>query len=203
MGDTPSALLTNSQREYVAGDREHDNATNERKHRSRIRKRVYAGIEQDGIVLGEMDAELRREIFQEWQNRNYEPGHGVDVPNGEAMGPDDLERWHLRAGIEELLGFLYLGVEEGAVGDFETILTDAIDAAVRERGQYVERVDLDVELGDLATADDLRERLAAGDIEPDDLTLREARALLDDGAVDPGDALERLGVEPDDAADGE
>lgn len=214
MADRPSALLTNSQRDYIGGDSDHENGTNKRKMRSRIRKRVYTGIEQDGIVLGKMEPELRRDIFQEWESRNYESAPGVDIPKPDAPGDVRFEKHHFRTGVKGLLQFLYFGVEDPRVdvGDFGNILEDAIDAAVREQGQYVENFHLDIELGDLATEEDVRKKLLSGELEFEDLTVKEVRALLGSGEMDPeefpvgflanlNDTLENLGVEPVDVSD--
>jgi len=188
MSDRPSALLTNTHRDYVMDRSERDNATNARKLRERLRDRVFTGLEQDGKILAELDDDLRRGIFRAWENRNYE-NHpsGIDIPKSEPVMGDDVEKMQLRFGIQGLLQFIYLGVEESDVGDFFELVDEAIDSAVRDQGLYVEDSTHDIEFGELATIEDVHQMLESGELDFDDLTIGEVGALIESGEMDPED----------------
>lgn len=177
-GSLPSSLLTNSQRNYIREDG--DPPANEYMMRSRIRKRVFAGLRHDGMILDDIDPKLRKEIFREWENLNYESNrNGVKIPKRDAPFSDHFEKSQFGFGIKGLLQFIYMGVEESGVGDFWEILEGAIDQAARERGQQVKEFDHNIEFGDLTTLQETYEMLEAGDLEYDDLTLKEIGALLE------------------------
>lgn len=182
--DVPSAILTKSQREYVRGEGE---PSNEYMMRSRIRKRVFAALRYDGMILGidGLDPELRREIFREWENQNYESdSNGVKIPKDEATLPDGAQKGQFKFGLEGLLQFLYLGIEESEVGSFWEILYDAIDQALREHGKHVKKFEPNIEFGELASLRDVHRMLEAGELEYEDLTLGEVIALIQSGLMD-------------------
>lgn len=175
--DIPSALLTNSQRDYLRDGGEEP--SNEYMMKRRIRERVFAGLRYDGMILKQMDPELRREIFRYWEEVNYESeGNGVKVRKEDAWMSDEGERTQFEFGLRGLLGFIYMGVEEGDVGDFWEILEDGIDRALRERGRHVEKFEPNLEQGKLATVEDVYEMLEEGELEYEDLTFGDIQALI-------------------------
>lgn len=191
--DRPTGLLTDAQRELVIGERDFENPTNERKMWSRVRRRIYRALRFDGIVLSEMAPDQRRKIFRYWEEQNYERHpSGLKLPKEDshappAEGTDVFEMSSLRFSLERLLGFLYLGVEEGSVGDFEDVLEGAIDQVARREGRYVKDLDLIIEFGEttVLSAEAIAERVRVGDV---DVTLLEVRRAIDEGALDPEEA---------------
>lgn len=99
--DRPAALLTESQREYIRGEREIDNASHERSLRSRIRERVHAGI---------LDFSL---LFKRWDEREREEvlGWGTDGEIGDALA-DLIALVYAEAGESGLRHLLLRGVQK-------------------------------------------------------------------------------------------
>lgn len=185
MGDIPSALLTESQRKYVM---ESDKQAKKYMMKSRIRKRVFAGLDVDGKILSEIDPDLRHDIFSEWKNKNYEPNScDVRIRKPDAWLSDEGEKSQFQFGIQGLFEFIYLGLEESNAGDFWEILEDAIDQAVRDRGKYVKHFEPNIEFGNLATQEDTYRMWQAGDIDLVELTLQEIFALYESGHMDLDD----------------
>ena len=188
MTERKSSLLTNHQREYIQGRRQIENTTNERKMKSRIRERVYTGLELDGKILHELEPEERRKIFQRWEDKHYESQYKYDfLKEGTGEHTTDIERGQLNIGLGFLLGFIFLGTEETEVDSFETLLKEGIDLALRDYGRYVKNLNLEVETGELATLGDIHESLEEGDMKFEELTPEEAARLVRSGKMSVND----------------
>jgi hypothetical protein len=184
MTDRKSALLTRSHRDYVMGRNDPSNVS---EYRNRVVDRVFTGLEQDGKFLKQIEPDLRREIFREWEERDYTSrANGVQVRDPDAMLPC-FEQHRFRSGLEGLLYFLYLGIEESALDGFDKVLEDAIDSVARERGQYVKHFELTIEYGDVASLDDINRWLESGELEFADLTMAEIEALVESGRLELDD----------------
>jgi len=196
MTDQPSSLLTATGREYVRG-KEYDNAANERNLRSRMRKRIYAALEYDGHLLTEMNPSDRKQIFRDWESRQYD-----SIPNDRLPQTDeeriegDKERYLLKDGIEGLLTFLKLGIDEGNVGDFDEMVANAVKAAENERGNAVKSVEVSISveeydetdktIGEM-TVDELTQRFQSGNLDLDayieEIAERRVAELEEEGSL--------------------
>lgn len=195
--DRTTGLLTDANRELARGEREFDNSNNRSTMVGRLRYRIYRGLEIDGPILSNLDAEVRRKIFRDWENRVYD-----DLP--EWLDHDEMhsrntthesfEKNLLKRGIRGWLKFIYLGVQEGNLGDFEELLRDAINDAERDRGRYVSELNLSIRFD---TLDEIQSRVEAGEIGFRDLTLHQIQSLMrenrlsDEAESDLFDELER------------
>jgi hypothetical protein len=184
MSERKSALLTRSHRDYVMGRTDPSNVS---EYRSRVVDRVFTGLEQDGKFLKQMEPDLRREIFREWEKRNYtSQANGIQVRDPGAMNVC-FEQHRFQSGLRGLLYFLYLGIEESALDGFDKVLEDAIDSVARERGQYVKHFELTIEYGDVASLDDIHRWFENGELEFEDLTIPEIEALVKSGRLELDD----------------
>lgn len=193
MADRPAALLTNSQRDVLLGKKE---ASRPRSMESRLRRRVYTGLRTDGpLLLEKLDREERRKIFREWEKGWQDealpefPGemaqaeqliHGFDPETPSDM--EEVERAYLREGIANLLAFLYLGIEEGNVGEFDEILERALSKAARKTDRSLTEFDVDVSMSGVKqyTPQTIAEKVREGD---EGLTLREVKFAFQQDAL--------------------
>jgi hypothetical protein len=147
---------------------------------------VYAGLRADGILLLEgLASKERRKIFREWEkdlhDENLEdfPGeylqaeearHGTSPDRPDNM--EEVERAYFREGITGLLAFLFLGINEGNIGEFDDLLESALSKAANESGRVLEEFDLTVKMSGahVLTPQTIAERVREGDSE---LTVRE------------------------------
>lgn len=178
MSELPSSLLTGLQREVLAGERD---PSYEKKMAQRIRDRVYAGLRTDfSLLLRHLDDKERRKIFRAWEKSLQDEEIdrvADDIAHPEQFfdeefpeGPKDLttlEKRYLQRGISDLLAFVYLGVQEGNVGNFEDLLEAAFSKAARESGRNLDDFDLRVSMSKSETRAltplEIAERVRNGD----------------------------------------
>lgn len=200
MVDQPSSLLTAGQRKVLTGEKE---PSRKRTMQSRIRRRVYTGLRTDGVLLlDRLDAEERRKIFREWENdwqdEQLEPFPGRMVTAGEMMHetdtpfPDEksiIEQGYFRNGLVNLLAFLYLGIHEGNVGEFNDILEKALQRAAKAQGQYLAEFTFNEEMKkpQPLSPEEIADRVRADD---GDLTVSEIKRAFEEGAVTQADIEE-------------
>jgi hypothetical protein len=190
----PAAILTQSQRAYLRGENE---PANEYMMQKRIRERVFAALHHDGKLLSDMSPEIRREIFREWENLNYDrKSSETRTRNPDAMVPD---WWHnsqfFKFGVRGLLKFIYSGVEESGGTDFWEILEGAINRAVRERGRYVENFEYEIEFGKLLSIKETYEMFESGEIAFEELTHGEIGEMLKRELLDPEEIPDKYSEE--------
>jgi hypothetical protein len=195
MVDLPASLLTNTQREVLANER---NPSRARDFRSRVRRRVYEGLRVDGHLLFNnlSDAE-RRELFRRWEKDAQRndlddiPGarrittlaalHGTNPEPPEAKG--EVERARLREGITDLIAFLISGIDEGNIGETDEIFEEAFTRSARKTDRTVSSFELNVEMEGTHV---LRPRTIAEwirDGRGGELTLQEVRLAWEKGAL--------------------
>lgn len=206
MDHRPSSLLTGTHRSVLAGEKK---ASHESKMRERIRDRVYAGLRHDGVLLlNELPADERRKIFRGWEkgwaDKELDPRpqgmllQSEEVEQTVAFGEDpetaadaaEVERAYLRAGVTNLLAFLYVGIAEGDLGDFGEILEEAIRKGANERHMTLKEFEFEAELGGthVLTPEAIAEKVRQGD--GGDLTFREVMFAIEEGELDPSEAEE-------------
>jgi len=172
-----------------------------------MQDRVYNGLRIDGpLLLSGIGRNDRREIFRRWEREPSDdelPSAYEETDLGASWwtieGDDanhteleDIERWRFESGIRDLLAFLYLGIEEGNLGDFEDLLKDALSKAADESGRKLTDFDLTVEMLGLGsrTPEAIAGEVRSGGVA--DLTLSEIKLALEKGALDPEEAEEAL-----------
>lgn len=197
MSEGPSSLLTDVQRSVFAGERE---ASYEAKLRERVRNRVYEGLRTDSKLLFDaLQPKDRRMIFrsweEEWKERNPDPAlsklmwqekEADGRPLDDITIPDNpaaAERANFRQGITDLLAFLYLGIEEGNLGDFDEVLKSAVEQAARKSNRTLEDFEYHDEFsGNIGLGPQtIAERFRDGDR---DLTIAELKLACLKGALD-------------------
>lgn len=198
MPDFPSSLLTGKNRAALLGEEE---PTHPKKYAQRLRDRVYAGLRVDGPLLFErLDPQERRKIFRSWEKDWHD--EELEDFSGQIIDPEQLwiepppknpedmevfERGYLRQGISNWLAFLYLGIEEGNVGEFDEILEDALEKVAARNDQTLAEFDLTIEFEGLhiSTPKTIAERVEEGDL---DITQREVLGAVLMGDLEPDDA---------------
>ncbi len=117
MARDPS-MLTPDQREYLRGEKDYNQQV-ENNTRYEIRKRVRNALLDFGLLLEEMDARDREQLFKD-----------VRPPSlrGDGTFEDEEFREDEIGGLVQTLGFLYLGADEVGI-PFENALEQAIVTA--------------------------------------------------------------------------
>jgi hypothetical protein len=195
MADRPTSILTESQREYIQGKLEHENSANERNLRSRLRDRIYTALEYDGHLLTKLDSAERKQIFRDWESLQYETvPEGLSAKTDSQKAEGNKERFLLKDGITDLITFLYLGIKEGNVGEFEEIVANAVQSARNEHGEAVKNVDVSItieeyeqkEIEEMSLAE-LSQRFESGDIDSDtyfeEVATRRNEELKEEGSL--------------------
>lgn len=138
----PAALLTPTNREYLRGEKELDGAA-ERALRSRIRKRIQAGLRDFSIILDRLADDDLDKVFSE----------SVETRGGSQMPISDT--------ISRVIAVLYLGLPRGDDDPRKpdddpvaTVIATGIERALTRRGGAVASVSVEV---DVELRDDLSE----------------------------------------------
>jgi hypothetical protein len=179
MSENQASLLTERQRGYLRGEVE---PSNESQMKGRIRERVYSGLRNDsGILLDQLPAEQRRDIFRNWENNQ-----NTKVPQEVDFNPieQDFEKSTLQIELSHLLAFLYIGIEESELDSFAETLKSGLSHAARERNQYVSEFDLHVDFEERATGEEIYNAVKEGEIELDDLTVTQVQKMLRSDSTD-------------------
>lgn len=189
--DTPTAVLTNPQREYLRGERD---PAQERTMRTRIRERVRAGLGDLALIatsLSEEDLDLIFEDFETWVDHERELTERDDdedrVLHGRAK-PDGLDEGRLMTRhLHGVAAFLYLALAKhgGELKYFENVVETAIgrlETTPAERAV----VDVDVTIDREPRPTELLEKFERGE----DLSEEELNTLVDAGEVSLVDLLE-------------
>lgn len=203
MADPQASLLTNTHRAMLTDRR---TPAHEDRVRRRMKERVYNGLRIDGPLLFEqLSSKDRRDIFRRWEKDLHD--NQLEDFSGEILQPEmvlyglspeqpdemeELERRYLQTGITNLLSFLYLGIEEGNIGDFGNILESALSKAAWRTDRSLSEFDLTVEMTGVRQRrpQTIAEMVREGD--DGDLTLNEVLFAIEEGALDPADAEEIL-----------
>ena len=115
-----ASMLTPDQREYLRGEKDYNQQV-ENNTRYEIRKRVRDALLDFGLLLEEMDARDREQLFKDVRPPSLREDDQFDE---ESFRDDGI------SGLVQALGFLYLGADEVGI-PFENALEQAI---VRARG---------------------------------------------------------------------
>lgn len=166
-----SPLLTKSQRRYL-WERAHEDRDDDRRQRSRIRKRVQGVVSDFEFLFRYLSPEDRASIFEEleefaeWRAEERERMAEADsdelhgrVPTNQSEAAEVGE--DLYRGVTGALGFLYAGV--GNTSDFEAILENAVAKAGRQEGDLLD-VDVSIKYTREADRDDVLDRWDAGEL---------------------------------------
>lgn len=167
--DTPGAVLTPSQREYLRGDRSYDERSYERTVRSRIRERIRVAMFDFSLLLEHISQEeLQKSVGLLERREEHKAG--------------------LSAGLQDGLAFLYaanVAADPGknvADPDSYTLLTQgAIQRACRHAGLAVDELAVEISIEGVAPLEEfddedlakmpiasLRSRYFAGLIDEED-----------------------------------
>lgn len=183
MSESQSSLLTERQRKYLRGDVD---PSNESRMKKRIRERVYKGLRWDGgVLLDNLPADERRRLFRMWENQRHDNvREDVAIDTNHPIAVPEIHKTDFEIGLRHLLGFVYLGVEETNLKDFETLLEQGINRAVQERGQRVKELNLEIKFGSYATVEDLQEMLENGKIEVSDIPISRRADMIDSDSIE-------------------
>lgn len=111
--DQPASVLTPTQREYLFKNEKDRQPGEERKLKSRIRDRVFAGVIDGDYLWSDLAPDERRKIFDmTMRNADSTGEQAIEIQRD-----DDLETLHphyhqFHHGVTSWLAFLYAGVEE-------------------------------------------------------------------------------------------
>lgn len=191
------SILTDSQREYLLGERDYK-PSSERKKRHRIRERVRSGIADLSLLAMTLprteDFDSVFKDFREWNEFQQQLGeraanegdiHGAVPPDGADEGISMTRHIH------GAVGFLYIIVREfgGGVEAFEDVLATAIseiETTEERRGEA--NVEISIESKPRPTA--VIEKFESGE----QLTQEEFETLVNAGELDPIELLQREGL---------
>lgn len=191
-------MLTGAQREFLRNEGETDNAAHDRALRSRIRKRIRAGLGDMALLAetlpGSDDWGKIFEDFEKWVGHerlaaDREKG-GRRMYGGKKADAIDEGRLMTRH-LHGVAGFLYLAFQEGRGGleAFENVIGTAIELAETTSTKRA-TVDVDITIEREPRPTELIEKFERGD----SLTEEEYNMLVESGELEPLDLLKREGL---------
>lgn len=164
MSERPSALLTKTQRDYLRGSRESKGPEHDRALRSRLRTRVYEGLNDGTILWSHLDPEEIEKIFAAWEDADED----LDEREQEQMkeflpsfgDADEQERQSFERALIGLVAFIYTGTKASGNLDAETILTTGVEHAERVQGN---EVSAEIDISERFDTEELLKRFHNGD----------------------------------------
>lgn len=143
-------LLTDTQREALQGEPQHNQA--ERQIRSRVREQIRNALVIDSpILLHDLRKQDRQQIFESLKP-SYKTQEKYLMSKGEQA--EERKKRHAEAieaepGVAALLAFLYIGLEERSLdqrmGSFKDILKTAMEQVARWNGWELDEFNFTVE----------------------------------------------------------
>jgi hypothetical protein len=160
--------------------------------KKRIRERVYQGFRDGSLLLNELDSDERKRLFREWENqRNDKMRNDVATEAGVESPASELHKGDLNIRLGNLLGFIYFGAQETSLDDFEDLLESGINTEMKQEGQYVKSLSLDIEFGKLMTLDDVFHQLKNGELAVEDLPFSKITDIIKADSLDLDELSER------------
>lgn len=196
MANRQVSILTESQREYLRGERDYSD-TSERKKRQRIRDRVRAGIADLALLASTLpetdDFGLVFDDFEDWhefqQSVDERLERGGRLMMAEPEGAEEGRQ--MTQNIHGSMAFFYLAVSEygGGIDGFEGVASTAIEIAETTDKERAE-VDVEIELTHNPRPTEVLKKFQSGK----EITEDEFQTLVESGELDPVELLRREGV---------
>lgn len=182
MSDRQASLLTDRQREYLQGETP---PSNESQMRSRIRERVYHGLRDGSILFDELPTKDRKKIFRQWEHeRDDEIRDDVVSETGHTTEMTPLLKGDFNIRLSNLIALIYLGSEETAIDDFESLVESAVQKAAKEKGKYISEFNLEIEFTQQSRGEMVFEALKEDEVDFDELKTNQLGDLVDSDTVD-------------------